>query len=438
MDQANLYNPECETMPRDELEQLQIERLQSTLNRVYRNVAFYGTAFDAYGVNLERLKDMSSLRELPFTTKEDLQKSYPYDMFALPLRDIVRIHTTSGTTGKSIVVGYTQNDLRHWRQCVARLLTAAGVTEHDVVQIALHYSLFAEGFGFHQGAEEIGASVIPASLATSVSRQIVVMRDFKTTVLISTPSHALNITAGLDEAQVHPERLSLKLCLFGGERWSERLRRQLEERLRITAIDTYGPTEVMGPGVAGECHLRQGLHINEDHFIVEIIDPKTLAPVPAGDEGELVLTTISKEGFPLIRYRTGDITRIDPEPCPCGRTFVRVARMMGRTDDLILFQAVGFFPAQIEEILGEFEGTSPYYQIVLDQEGGVETLQIRVEISGQIPCLDEVKTLEALQTQVAKRIKSALDVEARVILVEPGSLRQLANGTERVVDRRPG
>ena len=309
---------------------------------------------------------------------------------------------------------------------------------NELHPVEIAFDEFAEGFGFHQGAEEIGASVIPASLTTSVPRQIVVMRDFKTTVLISTPSHALNIAAGLNEAQVHPERLCLRLGLFGGERWSERLRRQLEERLRITAIDTYGPTEVMGPGVAGECHLRQGLHINEDHFIVEIIDPKTLAPVPAGDEGELVLTTISKEGFPLIRYRTGDITRINPEPCPCGRTFVRVARVMARTDDLILFQAVGFFPAQIEEILGEFEGTSPYYQIVLDQEGGVETLQIRVEISGQIPCLDEVKTLEALQTQVAKRIKSALDVEARVILVEPGSLRQLANGTERVVDRRPG
>ncbi len=438
MDQVNLYNAKCETIPRDELRQLQLERLQSTLNRVYRNVAFYRAAFDAHRVNLERLRDMQALRELPFTTREDLQRSYPYDMFAVPLRDIVRIHTTSGTAGKPIVVGYTPNDLRTWRECAARLLAAAGVTEHDVVQIALHYSLFADGFGFHQGAERLGASVIPASLATSVTRQIVVMRDFKTTVLVSTPSHALNIAAGLSEAHVHPERLQLRLGLFGGERWSDPLRRQLEERLHLVATDTYGPTEVLGPGVAGECHLRRGLHINEDHFIVEVVNPKTSEPVGAGEEGELVLTTITKEGFPLIRYRTGDITRLFPEPCSCGRTFVRMARVMERTDDLIHFQGMGFFPSQIEEILSELEGTSPYFQIILDQEAGVDTLQIRVEISDNIPSLDEVKTLETLRVQVARQIKTVLDLEAKVVLVEPKSLRQSASGTGRILDRRPG
>ena len=438
MDQVNMYNAKCETMSREELEQLQFERLQSTLNRVYRNVAFYKSAFDSHRVNLERLKDLRALRELPFTTKEDLRKSYPYDMFAVPLRDIVRIHTTSGATSKPIVVGYTQNDLRMWRECAARLLTAAGVTQHDVVQIALHYSLFAEGFGFHQGAERVGASVIPASLATGVAKQIVIMKDFKTTVLVSTPSHALNIALSLDEAKVRLERLSLRLGLFGGERWSEPLRRQLEEKLRITTIDTYGPTEVLGPGVAGECHLRHGLHINEDYFIVEVIDPKTLTPVSDGQEGELVLTTITKEGFPLIRYRTGDITRLHPEPCPCGRTFLRMAPVSGRTDDLIVVRGVGFFPSQIEEILTEFDGVSPYFQIILDQEGGVDTVQIRVEISGNIPSLDEVKAFEALRLQMTQRIKAALDVETKVILLEPGSLRQLAGGAERVVDRRPG
>jgi phenylacetate-CoA ligase len=438
MDQPNLYNPECETISRAELAQLQFERLQSTLNRVYRSVAFYRSAFDAHGVNLERLRSIAALRDLPFTTKEDLQKSYPYDMFAVPLRDIVRIHTTSGTTGKPIVVGYTQNDLRSWRECSARLLTAAGVTQHDVVQVALHYSLFAEGFGFHQGAERIGASVIPASLATGVTKQIVIMRDFKTTVLVSTPSHALNIASSLDEAQVHLERLQLKLGLFSGERWSDVLRRQLEERLHITSIDTYGPTEVMGPGVAGECLQRQGLHINEDHFIVEVVNPQTLEPVAAGEEGELVLTTIMKEGFPLIRYRTGDITRLVAEPCSCGRTFVRMAMVSGRTDDLILVQGVGFFPSQIEEILAGFPGASPHFQIVLDQEGGVDTVQIRLEISDSTQSLDAVKAIEALQVQVAQRVKAALDVEAKVILVEPRSLRQLPGGAERVVDRRPG
>jgi phenylacetate-CoA ligase len=431
------YNPKCEMMAREELQQLQIERLQATLNRVYRSVAFYRAAFDTHKVNLERLKDVRALRELPFTTKEDLQKSYPYDMFAVPLRDIVRIHTTSGTTGQPIVVGYTQNDLRSWRECAARLLTAAGVTEHDVVQITLHYGLFADGFGFHQGAERVGASVIPASLATSVAKQIVIMRDFKTTVLISTPSHALTIAASLDEVQVHRERLHLRLGLFGGERWGDPVRRQIEEQLQIVSTNTYGPTEVLGPGVAGECHLHQGLHINEDHFLVEVIDPKTLAPVEVGEEGELVLTTITKEGFPLIRYRTGDITRLDPAPCPCGRTSVRMARILGRTDDLILVQGVGVFPAQIEEILAGLDGVSPYFQILLDQDRGVETIEIRVEISDQIPFLDEVKTIETLRLQAAKRIKAALDVEPKVTLVEPKSLRAL-DPASRVIDKRPG
>ncbi len=431
------YNPKCEMMVREELEQIQLERLQATLNRVYRSVAFYRAAFDAHKVNLERLKDLRALRDLPFTTKEDLQKSYPYDMFAVPLRDIIRIHTTSGTTGKPIVVGYTQNDLRSWRECAARLLAAAGVTEHDVVQIALHYSLVADGFGFHQGAERLGASVIPASLATSVAKQIVVMRDFKTTVLISTPSHALTIAASLDEVQVHLERLHLRLGLFGGERWSEAVRRQVEQQLRLTSTDTYGPTEVLGPGVAGECHLHQGLHINEDHFIVEVIDPQSTEPVAAGEEGELVLTTITKEGFPLVRYRTGDITRLCAEACPCGRTFVRMARVMGRTDDLILFQGVGFFPSQIEEILAGIDGVSPYFQIILDQDRGVETIEVRVEISDKIPFLDEVKTIETLRLQVAKRLQAALDVEPKVTLVEPKSLHTLPEGTPRVVDKRP-
>jgi phenylacetate-CoA ligase len=451
MTQVLPYNPKCEMIAREELEQLQIERLQATLNRVYRSVAFYRAAFDAHKVNLEKIKDVRALRDLPFTTKEDLQKSYPYDMFAVPLRDIVRIHTTSGTTGKGspthssalggptpIVVGYTQNDLKSWRECAARLLAAAGVTEHDVVQIALHYSLVADGFGFHQGAEQIGASVIPASLATSVAKQIVVMRDFKTTVLISTPSHALTIAAGLDEVQVHLERLHLRLGLFGGERWSDSVRRQVEQQLRIVSTDTYGPTEVMGPGVAGECHLHEGLHINEDHFIVEVINPTTLEPAGPAEEGELVLTTITKEGFPLIRYRTGDVTRLDPAPCPCGRTFVRMAAVCGRTDDLILVQGVGFFPSQIEEILAGIDGVSSYFQVLLDQDRGVETIEIRVEISDQIPFLDEVKTIETLRQQAAKRIKAVLDIDPKVTLVEPKSLQSLPEGTPRVVDKRPG
>ena len=439
MDRAILYNPKCETMPRDELEQLQIERLQSTLNRVYRNVAFYHTAFDAHRVNLEKLKQIDALRELPFTTRDDLRESYPYDMFAVPLHDIARIHSTSGTTGVPIVVGYTRNDLRNWTECTARLLVAAGITDRDVVQIALNYSLFAGGFGFHQGVEQIGACVIPASLTTSSEKQAIIMRDFKATALISTPSHAVNIIAALEQLQIHPERLHLRTGLFGGERLGDPLRRQLEERLHITAVDSYGLTEIMGSGVAGECSQRNGFHINEDHFIVEVIDPQSLEPVGAGEEGELVLTTIMKEGFPLIRYRTGDITCLNPEPCPCGRTFVRMAGITGRTDDLILFQGVGFFPSQIEEILSNVKGASPHYQIILDKQGDVETLEIRVEISDVIPFLDEVKALEALRVQMAGRVKTALDIDTKVTFVEPKSLSRLAGaGANRhVLDRRP-
>jgi phenylacetate-CoA ligase len=278
--------------------------------------------------------------------------------------------------------------------------------------------------------------VIPASLTTSLDKQIAIMRDFKATALVSTPSHGVNLVAALEQMQIHPERLHLRLGLFGGERLSDSLRAQLEEQLRITAIDTYGLTEIMGPGVAGECHVREGFHVNEDHFIAEVVDPGTGEPVPVGREGELVLTTITKEGFPLIRYRTGDITSLNLSPCPCGRTFARVARITGRTDDLLLFRGVGFFPSQIEGILAEVEGTSPYYQIILDEQGGIDTIEIRVEISDKIPFLDEVKALEALRVQMARQIKTALDIEAKVTFVEPRSLRQLAAGKARVVDNR--
>ena len=439
MTQTALYNPECETLPREELEQLQIERLQSTLNRVYRNVAFYRTAFDTHCVNLEKIKDVRSLGDLPFTTKEDLQKSYPYDMFAVPLPGH-RADPRQGRNGRQIHRGGLHAK-RPAKLDGVHGETAGGrghLPKHDVVQIALDYSLLAGGFGFHQGAEQIGASVIPMSLTTGMEKQIAIMKDFKTTALISTPSHAANTATRLEEMQVHPERLSLRLGVFGGERWSEEFREQLQNRLHITAIDMYGLTEIMGPGVAGECHARQGLHINEDHFIVEVIDPKTLRPVGTGEPGELVFTTITKEGFPLIRYRTGDITSIDVEPCSCGRTLARMARITGRTDDLILFHGVGFFPAQIEEILNDVAGASPHFRMILDRASGTDTMEIKVEISEQIPAMDEVKKLETLRSRLAARIRTVLDVEARISFVEPRSLRNGTEGEARVLDRRPG
>jgi len=437
MSQSVFYDAQCETISREELEQIQIERLQSTLNRVYRNVAFYRTAFDAHHIDLDKLTSVKALETLPFTTKEDLHESYPYGMFAVPLRDIVRIHSTLGSPGRPVVVGYTHNDLRTWTECTARLLVAAGITEHDVVQIALDYNIAPGAFGFHHGAERIGASVIPTSLTMGVERQLLIMQDFKTTALITTPAYAVTLAADLEQIHLHPERLSLRLGLFGGQQWSDCLRRQLEQRLHIVCVDTYGLTEILGPGVAGECHGRDGLHINEDHFIVEVIDPKTLQPVQDGDKGELVLTTLTREGFPLIRYRTGDITSIHRTPCSCGRTFARMARVMARTDDMILFRGVGFFPSQVEQILSEFPGISGHYQIVLGQEGTTDTLEIRTEVSDKIPSWDELRTLETLRTEMARRVKTVLDVDAKVTFVEPKSLQGLARD-RRVLDERPG
>ncbi len=429
-----ILNRFYETLTRDELEQVQIERLQSTLNRVYRYVAFYRQAFDTRGIDVSTVKSLADLARLPFTTREDLRRSYPYEMFAVPLRDIVRIHATSGTTGKPIMVGYTKNDLRNWTECTARLLCAAGVNEHDVVQIAFPYNLFTGGFGFHQGAEKIGASVIPASNANTEA-QLMIMRDFKTSVLICAPGFAGRIATTLAAARLHPENLHLRVGLFGAEPWSERQRAELEQGLHLVALDNYGLTEVIGPGVAGECHERAGLHVNEDHFIVEVIDPRTLQAVPPGEEGELVFTTITKEGFPLVRYRTGDLSRLLQGTCPCGRSLARIQRISARTDDLIFFGGLKVFPSQIEEILGAAQGTTPRFRIVLDREQGVDTMDVQVEISEALPAFDELKNLEKLRDTLARGIESGLGVQAKVSLVEPQSLGGEGK-IRRVVDRR--
>jgi phenylacetate-CoA ligase len=429
-----ILNRFYETLTRDELEQLQIERLQSTLNRVYRYVSFYRQAFDAGGVDLAKVKSLADLARLPFTTREDLRKSYPYEMFAVPLRDIVRLHATSGTTGKPIMVGYTKNDLRNWTECTARLLSAAGVDEHDVVQIAFPYNLFTGGFGFHQGAEKIGASVIPASNANPES-QLMIMRDFKTSVLICAPGFAGRISTTLAASGLHPENLRLRVGLFGAEPWSEAQRTELEEGLHLAALDNYGLTEIIGPGVAGECQECNGLHVNEDHFIVEVIDPRTLRAVPPGEEGELVFTTITKEGFPLVRYRTGDLSRLLPGQCACGRTLARIQRIAARIDDLIFFAGLKVFPSQIAEILGAAAGTTPHFRVVLDREEGVDTMDVQVEISEAVPAFDEMKNLERLRDSLAHRIETVLGLQAKVSLVEPRSLSREGK-IRRVVDRR--
>ncbi|MBN1409258.1 MAG: phenylacetate--CoA ligase [Spirochaetales bacterium] len=431
-----IFNTTIETMPRKYLKQVQIEKLQSTLNRVYRHVSFYKNAFDSHGVNIEGIKSIEDLGKLPFTTKDDLRKSYPYDMFAMPLRDIVRLHCTSGTTGTPVVVGYTKNDLQAWSECTARTLSACGVTEHDFVQIAFHYDLFTGGFGFHQGAERIGASVIPASM-TAIEKQITIMRDYKTTVIIGSPGFIMNLISVMKELGIHPEKLFLKTGIFGSEPWSNQMRTYIEENLKINALDTYGLTEIMGPGVAFECEHKNGLHINEDHFICELINPDTCEPVETGGRGELVFTTISKEGFPLIRYRTGDIVALmDESTCACGRTLRRMTRVTGRTDDLIFFEQFKFFPGEVEKILYGVIKAASHYQIIIDREGGNDVMEIKVEVP-QGFAIDELKNLEQLQAEIAKKIETSLGFKPKIALVEPKSLIFNARGkTNRVVDRR--
>lgn len=431
-----IYSREYETMPREDLELLQLERLQATLNRVYRNVAFYKDAFDEHEVDIEKIKSIRDLRHLPFTTKEDLRKSYPYNMFAVPLRDIVRIHSTSGTTGNPIVVGYTKNDISIWGSLMGRVLTAAGITSQDFVQIAFHYGLFTGGFGFHYGAEKIGASVIPSS-TEDIRKQITIIKDYKTSALISTPGYALHIGLILEEQKIHPEELFLKKGIFGAEPWSENLRAQIEEKLHIEAYDNYGLSEIMGPGVSFECSQRDGLHVNEDHFIVEVIDPETCEPLGFGEEGELVFTTITKQGFPLVRFRTGDISSLIEAPCECGRTLLRTNRISGRTDDMIIVEGNNVFPMQIEQILLEMEGATPHYQIVLKRDEGLDTLEINLELSERLASFDEVKRLQKFEEEVADRIYEDLNVRARINLVEPMTIhRSEGDKLERVVDLR--
>jgi len=358
-------------------------------------------------------------------------------MFAVPLRDIVRIHTTSGATGRPIVMGYTKNDLCHWAELVARSLSAAGINEHDFVQVAFSYSLFTGGLGFHYGAELIGASVIPSSESADMRKQITVMKDYKVTALVSTPTYALKLAHELREMGVHPEELHLKNGVFGAEPWNQTMREQIEERLHINAFDNYGISEVLGPGIAAECECKNGLHVNEDHFIAEIIDPKTLEPVSEGVQGEVVLTTITKEGFPLVRYRTGDLASLMPGACACGRTFRRLSRVSGRTDDLIIIKGMKFFPSQIEEVLHTVEKITPHYQVVISRNDGLDEMELRVEMSDKIPFFDEIRKLEELKADISRHIKQELNITAKVIFVEPGSfIHEPGKKAKRVIDRR--
>jgi phenylacetate-CoA ligase len=429
-----IWDSTHECMPREELEQLQLERLQATLNRVFKNVTCYRNKFNASAIVPEDVQSLVDLTMLPFTIKEDLRLNYPYGMFAVPLREVVRIHSSSGTTGKPTVVGYTKNDIKTWSGLVARFMVGAGVTHDDVVQIAFGYGMFTGAFGLHYGAETIGASVIPMS-AGNTERQIMIMQDYKTTVLVCTPSYAITLADRMERMGIDPKGLSLKIGLFGGEPWSEAMRQEIETRLCISATDNYGLSEIIGPGVAGECQFKCGMHIFEDAFIAEIIDPDTGCVLPPGSVGELVLTTLTKEAFPMIRYRTRDITSLDYSPCECGRTLVRMKKTMGRSDDMLIIKGVNVFPSQIEGVLVAIKGCEPHYQLVVSKKGAMDVLEVKIEVTENI-FFDEMKMQRAFVEMIEKKIESVLGVGVAVKLVEPNSLPRHEGKSARVIDNR--
>ncbi|MDD5234133.1 MAG: phenylacetate--CoA ligase [Syntrophales bacterium] len=430
-----IYNEEFETLPREVLEALQLKRLRQVMERVYHTVGLYRKSFDEAGVSPEDLTSLNDLHRFPFTTKGDLRDNYPFGLFAVPMSNIVRLHASSGTTGKSTVVAYTRRDIETWSELMARCFVAAGLTRNDIIHNAYGYGLFTGGLGAHYGAEKMGASVIPMS-GGNTKRQITILQDFGPTAICCTPSYALTLAEAGAEIGVDMRALKLRVGILGAEPWSEQMRSEIEDKLDITALNIYGLSEVIGPGVSMECiEGRNGMHIFEDHFIVETIDPDTGAVLPPGEAGELVFTTITKEAFPLIRYRTRDISRIMTEPCRCGRNFFRMERVSGRSDDMLIIRGVNVFPSQIESILMAIEGLEPHYQLIVERTGTLDTLTIKVEVSDKI-FSDEVRMLQGLERRISKDIKDYLGVTAAVRLVEPKSLQRFEGKAERVVDKR--
>lgn len=429
-----MFQPELETMSREALEALQLARLRTQLARVYVNVPLYRAKFDEAGFRPEQLESLDDLGRVPFTVKDDLRSAYPFGMFAVPMRDIVRVHSSSGTTGQVSVVGYTRGDVERWSDLMARTLSCAGATADDVVQVTYGYGLFTGGLGAHYGSERLGAVTIPVS-GGNTARQVQILKDFGVTVLACTPSYALLIAETAASMGIDVRELPLRVGVFGAEPWSEGMREQIEEVMGIEAIDIYGLSEVMGPGVASECTHHNGLHVFEDHFLIEIVDPVTLEPVPDGQEGEVVFTTLTKEGIPVIRYRTRDISRILTGTCGCGRTFRRMQRVTGRTDDMLIIRGVNVYPSQIEQVLMGIPGVAPHYQVVLTKRGSMDDVEVQVEVSPDV-AFDEIRELEALQKRVAGEIAGKLAVNVKVKLVEPRAIQRSEGKAKRVVDLR--
>ncbi len=430
-----IYDIEFETMPKEELVDVQLKRLKATVERVYATVPFYQEKFKEAGITPGDIRSLDNLKTLPFTTKQDLRDNYPFGMLTVPMDNIVRIHASSGTTGQPTVVAYTRRDIDTWAELMARSLTAGGASRGDIIHNAYGYGLFTGGLGAHYGAERLGAAVIPVS-GGNTNRQIIIMKDFRPTILTATPSYTLHLAEVAEDMGVSFADLSFKFGIFGAEPWSEKMREEIERKLNITAVDIYGLSEVIGPGVAIECHeAKNGLHIFEDHFYPEIIDPATGNILPYGETGELVFTSLTKEAFPIIRYRTRDITSLHPEPCICGRTHVRMSRVSGRTDDMLIIRGVNVFPSQIESVLMETNGIEPHYQLVVDREGKLDSLTINVEINEQL-FSDEIKELQHLEKKISTNIKEYLGVSASVKLVEPRTIARSEGKAVRVIDKR--
>ena len=428
-----IWNEKMETMSREEMRALQSERLVATVKRVYENVPAYRAKMDAIGLKPEDIKGVEDITKLPFTTKADLRENYPFGLFAVPQDDIVRVHASSGTTGKPTVVGYTAKDIEMWSECVARCMTMAGITKKDIIQVAYGYGLFTGGLGAHYGAEHIGAITVPMSTGNT-QKLVTLMKDFGATAIACTPSYLLHISEVLKESG-EVENLKLKAAVCGAEPWTEEMRLQIERNLNIHAHDIYGLSEVMGPGVACDCEYHQGLHVCEDYFIPEIISPTTLEPVAEGETGELVFTTISKEGLPLIRYRTRDLTSINYEKCKCGRTTCRISRFKGRSDDMLIIRGVNVFPSQVEEALLSIDGVSPHYHIIVDRVNNLDTLEIMVEVDGKF-FSDEIKGLEALSVKIGKAVQQMIGLNAKIKLVEPRTIERSMGKAVHVTDKR--
>ena len=433
-----IYNEEFETLPREALEALQLKRLQQVVQRVYHTVGHYRAAFDDAGVKPDDIKSLADLARLPFTTKQDLRDNYPFGLFAVPMSSVVRLHASSGTTGRATVVGYTKRDIDVWSELMARCFAAAGLNKNDIIHNAYGYGLFTGGLGAHYGAERLGASVIPIS-GGNTKRQIMILQDFGPTAICCTPSYALNLAEQGRAMGVDMRSLKLRVGIFGAEPWSDKMRDDIESALNITALNIYGLSEVMGPGVSMECiEERNGMHIFEDHFLTEIIDPDTGAALPYGEKGELVFTTITKEAFPLIRFRSRDITTLSTAPCRCGRTHVRMGRVMGRSDDMLIIRGVNVFPSQIEAVLLNIEGVAPHYQLIVDRVDTLDTLEVQVEVSERLmdESAGEVRVLQNMERRIVKDMKDYLGISAKVKLVEPKSLQRFEGKASRVIDKR--